>query len=90
MSSTALDDWPNIWIKRWLTCCFDTAATLLQAHAASAKAGVDTLMRHVALEYGPYGIRANTLARTSVTLSQPFHVGSLTCSAFHVSLYANR
>ena len=38
-------------------------ATVLQAHAASAKAGVDTLIRHVALEYGPFGVRANTIAR---------------------------
>lgn len=45
----------------------DNLATLLQAHAASAKAGVDTLIRHVALEYGPYGIRANTIARKLVS-----------------------
>jgi NAD(P)-dependent dehydrogenase (short-subunit alcohol dehydrogenase family) len=44
-------------------------ATLLQAHAASAKAGVDTLIRHVALEYGPFGIRANTIARAFPKIS---------------------
>ena len=38
------------------------AATLLQAHASAAKAGVDSLIRTTALEYGPFGVRANTIA----------------------------
>jgi NAD(P)-dependent dehydrogenase (short-subunit alcohol dehydrogenase family) len=34
-------------------------AFLLQAHVGAAKAGIDSLMRHLALEWGPHGIRAN-------------------------------
>ncbi|PKS10621.1 hypothetical protein jhhlp_002376 [Lomentospora prolificans] len=34
----------------------------LQAHVAAAKAGVDSLMTSVALEYGPYGITSNVIA----------------------------
>jgi NAD(P)-dependent dehydrogenase (short-subunit alcohol dehydrogenase family) len=33
-----------------------------QAHVGAAKAGVDALMRNLALEWGKYGIRANALA----------------------------
>src|SRR5262245_49310353 len=33
-----------------------------QAHAASAKAGVDSLTRVLACEWGPYGIRVNGIA----------------------------
>lgn len=33
----------------------------LQAHAAAAKAGVDSLMRSLALEWGPFGIRCNSI-----------------------------
>lgn len=36
--------------------------TLLQAHASAAKAGVDSLIRTAALEFGPFGVRANTIA----------------------------
>lgn len=34
---------------------------LLQAHIGAAKAGIDSLMRHLALEWGPHGIRANSI-----------------------------
>lgn len=34
----------------------------LQAHVAAAKAGVDHLMRNLALEWGAFGIRANSIA----------------------------
>lgn len=34
----------------------------LQAHVAAAKAGVDSLMTSVALEYGPYGLTSNVIA----------------------------
>lgn len=34
----------------------------LQAHVSAAKAAIDSLMGSVALEYGPYGITANTIA----------------------------
>ncbi|GGM62054.1 SDR family oxidoreductase [Dactylosporangium sucinum] len=34
---------------------------LHQVHVAAAKAGVDQLMRSLALEWGPYGIRSNSI-----------------------------
>jgi 2,4-dienoyl-CoA reductase [(3E)-enoyl-CoA-producing], peroxisomal len=36
--------------------------TIGQAHAAAAKAGVDSLTRTLAVEWGPYGIRVNGIA----------------------------
>ena len=33
-----------------------------QTHAAAAKAGIDALMKNLALEWGHYGIRANSIA----------------------------
>jgi NAD(P)-dependent dehydrogenase (short-subunit alcohol dehydrogenase family) len=33
-----------------------------QAHVGAAKAGVDALMRNLALEWGRYGVRANAVA----------------------------
>src|SRR5205807_3574632 len=36
--------------------------TVGQSHAAAAKAGVDTLTRVLACEWGPYGIRVNGIA----------------------------
>ncbi|GAA5926246.1 hypothetical protein JCM10213_007408 [Rhodosporidiobolus nylandii] len=36
--------------------------TPLQAHVSAAKAGVDALMRVIAVEYGPRGVRANVIA----------------------------
>ena len=36
--------------------------TIGQVHAASAKAGVDTMTRTLAVEWGPYGIRVNGIA----------------------------
>ncbi|GAB5517806.1 MAG: SDR family oxidoreductase [Rhodothermales bacterium] len=35
---------------------------MAQAHAGAAKAGVDNLMRNLALEWGRYGIRSNSIA----------------------------
>ncbi|GAA6002911.1 hypothetical protein JCM10207_001893 [Rhodosporidiobolus poonsookiae] len=37
-------------------------ATPLQAHVSAAKAGVDALMKCIAIEYGPQGVRANVIA----------------------------
>jgi NAD(P)-dependent dehydrogenase (short-subunit alcohol dehydrogenase family) len=34
---------------------------LHQAHVGAAKAGIDSLMRHLALEWGPHGIRSNCI-----------------------------
>lgn len=33
-----------------------------QAHVGAAKAGIDNLMKNLALEWGPHGIRANSIA----------------------------
>ena len=35
--------------------------SLLQAHASAGKAGMDALTKVFAVEWGPYGIRVNTL-----------------------------
>jgi NAD(P)-dependent dehydrogenase (short-subunit alcohol dehydrogenase family) len=32
-----------------------------QSHVGAAKAGIDNLMRNLALEWGPYGVRANSI-----------------------------
>jgi NAD(P)-dependent dehydrogenase (short-subunit alcohol dehydrogenase family) len=37
------------------------SAYLMQAHVGAAKAGIDSLMRHLALEWGRYGIRSNAI-----------------------------
>lgn len=37
-------------------------ATWFQAHASAAKAAIDSLTRSLALEWGPEGIRVNSLA----------------------------
>jgi NAD(P)-dependent dehydrogenase (short-subunit alcohol dehydrogenase family) len=37
------------------------APYLFQAHVGAAKAAIDSLMRHLALEWGPYGIRSNAI-----------------------------
>jgi len=34
---------------------------LYQAHVGAAKAGIDSLMRHLAIEWGPLGIRSNAI-----------------------------
>ena len=39
--------------------CRDAA---MQAHVASAKAGIDLFTRTCAIEWGPYGIRVNVMA----------------------------
>jgi peroxisomal 2,4-dienoyl-CoA reductase len=41
---------------------FEGVGAALQAHAAAAKAGVDSLTRTCAVEFGPYGIRVNAVA----------------------------
>ncbi|KZS68247.1 SDR family oxidoreductase [Mycobacterium ostraviense] len=37
------------------------APYLYQAHVGAAKAAIDSLVRHLALEWGPHGIRSNTI-----------------------------
>ena len=45
---------------------FELKGVALQAHVAAAKAGVDSLTRTCAVEWGPYGIRVNAVAPGSI------------------------
>ena len=45
---------------------FEQKGIALQAHVAVAKAGVDSLTRTCAVEWGPYGIRTNAVAPGSI------------------------
>ncbi|KAI9015079.1 hypothetical protein BC832DRAFT_188566 [Gaertneriomyces semiglobifer] len=45
-----------------VSATFHYSATAMQAHCAAAKAGVDALTRHLAVEWGHYGIRVNAIA----------------------------
>jgi peroxisomal 2,4-dienoyl-CoA reductase len=45
-----------------ITAPFQNLGVCLQAHVAAAKAGVDALTRSCAVEFGPYGIRVNSIA----------------------------
>ncbi|MCH2169297.1 SDR family oxidoreductase [Myxococcota bacterium] len=45
-----------------ITAPFQNVGPTLQAHVASAKAGVDSLTRTCAVEWGPRGIRVNAVA----------------------------
>jgi 2,4-dienoyl-CoA reductase [(3E)-enoyl-CoA-producing], peroxisomal len=45
---------------------FEGKGVTFQAHVAAAKAGVDSLTRTCAVEWGPYGIRVNAVAPGSI------------------------
>jgi peroxisomal 2,4-dienoyl-CoA reductase len=45
---------------------FELRGVAMQAHVAAAKAGVDSLTRTCAVEWGPYGIRVNAVAPGSI------------------------
>jgi peroxisomal 2,4-dienoyl-CoA reductase len=45
---------------------FELRGVAMQAHVAAAKAGVDSLTRTSAVEWGPYGIRVNAVAPGSI------------------------
>ena len=45
-----------------ISATFHYTGMPLQAHVAAAKAGVDSLMTSVALEYGPHGLTSNVIA----------------------------
>ncbi len=49
-----------------ITAPFEQRGVALQAHVAAAKSGVDSLTRTCAVEWGPYGIRANAIAPGSI------------------------
>ncbi len=50
-----------------ITAPFDQRGVTFQAHVAAAKSGVDSLTRTCAVEWGPYGIRANAIAPGSIS-----------------------
>jgi 2,4-dienoyl-CoA reductase [(3E)-enoyl-CoA-producing], peroxisomal len=45
---------------------FEQRGVVYQSHVAAAKAGVDSLTRTCAVEWGPYGIRVNAVAPGSI------------------------
>ena len=45
-----------------ITAPYELKGAALQAHVAAAKAGVDSLTRTCAVEFGPHGIRVNAIA----------------------------
>ena len=45
---------------------FELRGVAMQAHVASAKAGVDSLTRTCAVEWGPHGVRVNAVAPGSI------------------------
>jgi peroxisomal 2,4-dienoyl-CoA reductase len=45
---------------------FQQKGVVFQSHVAAAKAGVDSLTRSCAVEWGPYGIRVNAVAPGSI------------------------
>ncbi len=45
---------------------FEQRGVVYQSHVAAAKAGVDSLTRTCAVEWGPYGIRVNAIAPGSI------------------------
>jgi peroxisomal 2,4-dienoyl-CoA reductase len=45
---------------------FEQRGVVFQSHVAAAKAGVDSLTRSCAVEWGPYGIRVNAIAPGSI------------------------
>jgi peroxisomal 2,4-dienoyl-CoA reductase len=45
-----------------ITAPYEMKGAALQAHVAAAKAGVDSLTRTCAVEWGPHGIRVNAIA----------------------------
>lgn len=45
----------------FITAAMAHMAHACQLHVGAAKAGIDNMMRNLALEWGPYGIRANSI-----------------------------
>ena len=57
-----------------------------QAHAGAAKAGIDNLMRNLALEWGRYGIRANSIAPGPIEGTEGMRRLAPGGDAFHAKL----
>ena len=49
---------------------FELKGIAMQSHVAAAKAGVDSLTRTCAVEWGPYGVRANAVAPGSIAATE--------------------
>lgn len=49
---------------------FELKGVAMQAHVAAAKAGVDSLTRTCAVEWGPHGIRVNAVAPGSIASTE--------------------
>jgi peroxisomal 2,4-dienoyl-CoA reductase len=49
---------------------FEQRGVVCQSHVAAAKAGVDSLTRTCAVEWGPYGIRVNAIAPGSIVATE--------------------
>lgn len=60
----------------------------LQAHVGAAKAGVDHLMRNLALEWGRFGIRCNSVAPGPIEGTEGMRRLAPTDEAFHKRLRA--
>jgi peroxisomal 2,4-dienoyl-CoA reductase len=45
-----------------ITATLHYTGTVLQVHAGSAKAAIDAMTRHLAVEWGPQGVRLNSIA----------------------------
>lgn len=58
----------SAWLKAHGGCIINISATLhytgvpFQVHAGSAKAAIDAMTRHLAVEWGPAGVRVNCIA----------------------------
>jgi peroxisomal 2,4-dienoyl-CoA reductase len=62
----------DIWLQEHggsivnISAPFEQKGVVYQSHVAAAKAGVDSLTRTCAVEWGPYGIRVNAIAPGSI------------------------
>uniref|UniRef100_G1LKM1 Peroxisomal 2,4-dienoyl-CoA reductase [(3E)-enoyl-CoA-producing] n=1 Tax=Ailuropoda melanoleuca TaxID=9646 RepID=G1LKM1_AILME len=55
-----------------ITATLGTRGQVLQVHAGSAKAAVDAMTRHLAVEWGPQNIRVNSLAPGPISGTEGF------------------
>lgn len=53
-----------------ITAPFEMKGAAWQSHVAAAKAGVDSLTRTCAVEWGPYGIRVNAIAPGAIAATE--------------------